>query len=129
MIIKKEHRMQHKIKNQELLNKIERDFMKNDIPTVKVGDNVKLGLKIKEGEKTRIQEYSGVVIAKQNAGVNKTIVVRKIMQGIGIERCFLIHSPKIETIEIIRSSKVRRARLYYLRNLFGKATRLKQVFG
>ena len=95
---------------------------------MKIGDTVKLGIKIEEGEKTRIQFYEGVTISKKNSGLNKTITVRRIMQGIGIERCFLIHSPKIESIEILRSSKVRRAKLYYLRKLYGKATRLKQIF-
>ena len=85
-------------------------------------------IEIKEGQKTRIQAYEGVVISQKNVGLNKTITVRKIFQGIGIERCFLLHSPKVMTIEIKRSAKVRRAKLYYLRNLSGKATRLKQRF-
>ena len=89
---------------------------------------VKLGVQIKEGSKTRVQSYEGVVIAIKNSGLNKTITVRKIMQGIGIERCFLIHSPKLDSIEILSSAKVRRSKLYYLRNLSGKATRLKQRF-
>jgi large subunit ribosomal protein L19 len=85
-------------------------------------------LKLKKEKKTRIQAYEGVVISKKGAGINATVTVRRVMQGIGIERCFLIHSPKVQSIEIKRSSKVRRAKLYYLRNLSGKATRLKQRF-
>jgi large subunit ribosomal protein L19 len=99
-----------------------------DIPNIRIGDTLKLGIEIKEGEKTRVQAYEGVVISKKGAGINLTVTVRRIMQGIGIERCFLIHSPKVKSIEIKRSSKVRRAKLYYLRNLSGKATRLKQRF-
>lgn len=117
-----------KIKNQELLNYLQGQYLKLGIPNVRVGDNIKLGIQIKEGEKVRIQSYEGVIISKKNTGLNKTITVRKIMQGIGIERCFLLHSPKIDSIQILRSAKVRRSKLYYLRNLSGKATRLKQRF-
>ncbi len=115
------------INNQKLLLKLESNFLKPNIPNFFIGDTVKLGLKIQEGEKTRIQNYEGVIISKKNVGLNKIITVRRIFQGVGIERCFLIHSPKIQNIEIIRSSKVRRSKLYYLRNLYGKATRLKQI--
>jgi|TARA_B100000524_G_scaffold154121_1_gene78046 large subunit ribosomal protein L19 len=117
-----------KIKNTELLNSIEASYLKVDLPNIRIGDTLKLGIEIKEGEKTRVQAYEGVVISKKGAGINTTVTVRRIMQGIGIERCFLIHSPKVRSIEIKRSSKVRRAKLYYLRNLSGKATRLKQRF-
>ena len=115
------------IKTQLLLEKVEKIYKKSDIPNIKIGDTLKLGIKIEEGEKTRIQNYSGIVISKKNIGLSKTITIRRIMQGIGIERCFLIHSPKIQTIEIERSAKVRRSKLYYLRNLSGKATRLKET--
>ena len=117
-----------KIKNTELLNSIEASYLKVDLPNIRIGDTLKLGIEIKEGEKTRVQAYEGVVISKKGTGINTTVTVRRIMQGIGIERCFLIHSPKVQSIEIKRSSKVRRAKLYYLRNLSGKATRLKQRF-
>ena len=117
-----------KIKNTELLNTVESKYLKVDIPNIRIGDTLKLGIEIKEGEKTRVQAYEGVVISKKGVGINLTVTVRRIMQGIGIERCFLIHSPKVKSIEIKRSSKVRRAKLYYLRNLSGKATRLKQRF-
>ena len=117
-----------KIKNNELLEHVESEYLNKNNTNVKVGDTVKLGIQIKEGEKTRIQAYEGVVISKKNSGINKTITVRKIMQGIGVERCFLLNSPKIEYLEVSRSSKVRISKLYYLRNLQGKATRLKQSF-
>ena len=117
-----------KIKNSEVLNNIESTYLKVDLPNIRIGDTLKLGIEIKEGEKTRIQAYEGVVISKKGAGINATVTVRRVMQGIGIERCFLIHSPKVQSIEIKRSSKIRRAKLYYLRNLSGKATRLKQRF-
>ena len=116
------------IKNQELIEKVEAIYLKKDIPVIAVGDTIQLGLEIKEGQKIRVQGYKGVIIAKKNSGVNKTITVRRVMQGIGIERCFLINSPKVKSIEILRSSKVRRSKLYYLRYLEGKATRLKQRF-
>ena len=118
----------NKINNTALLNKVESEYLKEDIPNVRVGDTVRLGVEIREGKKTRIQAYEGVIISQKNSGINKTITVRRVMQGIGVERCFLLHSPKIQTIEIKRSSKVRRSKLYYLRELSGKATRLKQRF-
>ena len=93
-----------------------------------VGDNVKLGVLIKEGNKERIQYYEGIIIAQKNSGISKTITVRRILQGIGIERIFLIHSPKLISIQVLKSSRVRRSKLYYLRNLSGKRSRLKQRF-
>jgi large subunit ribosomal protein L19 len=117
-----------KINNTALLNKVESEYIKEDLPNVRVGDTVRLGVEIREGKKTRTQAYQGVIISQKNSGINKTITVRRVMQGIGVERCFLLHSPKIKTIEIKRSSKVRRSKLYYLRELSGKATRLKQRF-
>ena len=117
-----------KINNQSILNKVESEYLKLDIPNVRIGDTVRLGVQIKEGQKTRTQAYEGVIISKKNTGLAKTITVRRVMQGIGIERCFLLNSPKISSIEIKRSSKVRRSKLYYLRQLSGKATRLKERF-
>ena len=103
--------------------------LKEDLPPIlKIGDNVKVGVKIIEGQKERVQFYEGTIIAKKNSLVNTMITVRKILQGIGVERIFLIHSPKVYSIQVLRSSKVRRAKLYYLRNLRGKASRLKQTF-
>ena len=117
-----------KINNTALLNKVESEYLKENVPNIRVGDTVKLGVEIREGSKTRIQAYQGVVISMKNSGLSKTITVRRVMQGIGIERCFLVHSPKVASIEILQSSKVRRSKLYYLRGLSGKATRLKQRF-
>lgn len=115
-----------KIKFSELINKVEANYTKDHLPDICVGDTVRFGVEIVEGQKVRVQAYEGVIIAKKNSGINKMVTVRRVMQGIGIERSILLHSPKIKSIKIIRSSKVRRAKLYYLRNLFGKATRLKQ---
>lgn len=117
-----------KLNTQQTINRIEAEFLKKEIPSVQIGDNVKVGVKIIEGNKERVQFYEGTVIAKKNSSINTTITVRKILQGIGIERIFLIHSPKIDSIDILRSSKVRRSKLYYLRKLKGKAGRLKQTF-
>ena len=117
-----------KLKNQETIDNLNNSFTKTDLPIIKIGDNIKVGVKIIEGNKERVQFYEGTVIAKKNSSVNTTITVRKVLQGIGVERIFLIHSPKVDSIQILRSSKVRRAKLYYLRNLKGKASRLKQAF-
>ena len=110
------------------ISNVENDFLKLDLPILKIGDNVKIGVKIIEGNKERIQFYEGTIIAKKNSSINMTITVRKIFQGIGIERIFLIHSPKVDSINVLRSAKVRRSKLYYLRNLRGKASRLRQTF-
>ena len=117
-----------KLNTQQIINNIEKDFLKENLPILKIGDNVKIGVKIIEGNKERVQFYEGTIIARKNSSINTTITVRKIFQGIGIERIFLIHSPKIDSITVLRSSKIRRAKLYYLRNLKGKASRLKQTF-
>jgi large subunit ribosomal protein L19 len=117
-----------KLNSQKTINDLEKNFVKKDLPIINIGDNVKIGVKIIEGNKERIQFYEGTVIAKKNSSINTTITVRKILQGIGVERIFLVHSPKVHSINVLRSSKVRRSKLYYLRNLKGKATRLKQVF-
>ena len=117
-----------KIKNQQTIDNLNNTFIKTDLPIIRIGDNVKVGVKIIEGNKERIQFYEGTVIAKKNSSINTTITVRKVLQGIGVERIFLIHSPKVDSIQVLRSSKVRRSKLYYLRNLKGKASRLKQAF-
>ena len=116
------------LNGQQLITNLQSQFLKPNLPTIKIGDNIKIGVKIIEGNKERVQFYEGTVIAKKNASINTTIIVRKVLQGIGIERIFLIHSPKIDSIKILRSSKVRRSKLYYLRTLKGKASRLKQKF-
>ena len=117
-----------KLNNQQIINNIEKEFLKTNLPILNVGDNIKLGVKIIEGNKERIQFYEGIIIAKNNSFINTSITVRKILQNVGVERIFLIHSPKLASISILRSSKTRRSKLYYLRNLTGKASRLKQVF-
>ena len=117
-----------KLNTQRIIDSIEKNFIKKDLPILKIGDNVRIGVKIIEGNKERVQFYEGIIIAKKNSSINMTITVRKVLQGIGIERVFLIHSPKIDSLTVIRSSKVRRSKLYYLRNLKGKASRLKQKF-
>jgi large subunit ribosomal protein L19 len=113
---------------QKYIDDIQNQHLKINLPKIAIGDGVKIGVKIVEGNKERIQFYEGTVIAKKNTSVNTTITVRKILQGIGVERVFLVHSPKVDSIEILRSSKIRRSKLYYLRNLRGKASRLKQHF-
>ncbi|MBW4522287.1 MAG: 50S ribosomal protein L19 [Scytolyngbya sp. HA4215-MV1] len=113
---------------QEIIRSIEAEQLKSDLPTIHVGDTIKVGVIIQEGGKERTQPYEGVVIAKRNGGINETITVRRVFQGVGVERVFLIHSPRIESIKVLRRGKVRRAKLYYLRDRVGKATRLKQRF-
>ena len=117
-----------KLNNQQTIDNLNNSFMKKDLPVIRIGDTLKLGVKIIEGNKERVQFYEGTVIAKKNSSINTTITVRKVLDGIGVERIFLIHSPKIDSITVLRSSKVRRSKLYYLRNLKGKASRLKQTF-
>ena len=117
-----------KLNIKKTIKQVEENFLKKNLPQIQIGDNVKIGVKIIEGNKERVQFYEGTIIAKKNSSINTTITVRKTFQGIGIERIFLIHSPKIDSISVLRSSKVRRSKLYYLRNLKGKASRLKQTF-
>ena len=112
----------------EIIRSIEAEYIKTDLPTIYVGDTVKVGVRIKDGGKERTQPYEGVIIARRGSSVNTVITVRRVFQGIGVERAFLLHSPQIESIKVIRRGKVRRAKLYYLRDLVGKATRLKQRF-
>jgi len=111
-----------------IIRSIESEHLKDNLPTIHVGDTVRVGVKIKEGNKERVQPYEGTVIAMRNGGINETIAVRKIFQGVGVERVFLLHSPIIDNIQIMRRGKVRRAKLYYLRDRVGKATRIKQRF-
>ena len=113
---------------EQIIRSIEAEQIKTDLPVIYVGDTVRVGVRIREGGKERTQPYEGTVIAKRNGGINETITVRRIFQGIGVERVFLLHSPRIQGIKVIRRGKVRRAKLYYLRDRVGKATRLKQRF-
>jgi large subunit ribosomal protein L19 len=116
------------MKAQEIIRSIEAEQLKKDLPEIYVGDTVKVGVLIQEGNKERVQPYEGVVIAMRNGGINETITVRRVFQGVGVERVFLLHSPRIASIKVLRRAKVRRAKLYYLRDRVGKATRLKQRF-
>ena len=116
-----------KLNSQQIISTVEQNFMKKSIPILKIGDNVKIGVKIIEGNKERVQFYEGTIIAKKNSSINQTITVRKTLQGIGVERVFLVHSPKLDSITVLRSSKVRRSKLYYLRNIEGqKGIRIKE---
>ncbi len=111
----------------EEINRVKQE-LKKQLPEIYVGDTVRVGVKIKEGAKERVQPYEGTVIAMRNGGINETITVRRVLQGVGVERVFMIHSPRIATIQVMRRGKVRRAKLYYLRDRVGKATRVKQRF-
>ena len=113
---------------QEIIRSIEAEYIKDNLPVIHVGDTVKVGVRIQEGGKERVQPYEGTVIAKRNGGISETITVRRIFQGVGVERVFLLHSPRVASIQILRRGKARRAKLYYLRSRVGKATRLKQRF-
>lgn len=109
-----------------IIEKVEQAHRKPDVTQVGPGDQVKVHVKIKEGEKERIQIFEGVLLARNNSGIRETITVRKISFGQGVERIFPLHAPIIEKIEVIKRNKVRRAKLYYLRKLKGKAARLKE---
>ncbi len=111
-----------------LINAFENEQLKKELPEIYVGDTVKVGVKITEGNKERVQPYEGVVIAKRHGGINQTITVRRIFQGIGVERVFMLHSPQVASLKVERRGKVRRAKLFYLRDRVGKATRVKQRF-
>jgi large subunit ribosomal protein L19 len=112
----------------DLIRAFESEQLKSDLPDIYVGDTVKVGVRIREGNKERIQPYEGVVIAKRHGGLNATITVRRIFQGIGVERVFMLHSPQVASVKVERRGKVRRAKLFYLRDRVGKATRVKQRF-
>jgi len=111
----------------DLIRAVERSQMRTDFPSFRPGDTVKVHVKIKEGDKYRIQIFEGVIIARKNNGISSTFTVRKVSSGYGVERIFPTHSPIIEKMEVVKSGKVRRARLYYLRGRRGKAARLKEV--
>ena len=110
-----------------IIDQIEKEYMKENVPAFNVGDTVKVGVRIKEGEKERIQAYEGVVIAKKNGGSRETFTVRKISNGVGVERTFPLHSPIVANVEVVRKGKPRRAKLYYVRELTGKAAKIKSA--
>lgn len=111
----------------EIIRSIEKAQLRTDLPAFGIGDTVRVFVKVVEGSRERLQAFEGVVIAMRNGGVRETFTVRRVSYGIGVERTFPMHSPRVDRVEIIRSGKVRRAKLYYLRNLQGKAAKLKEV--
>jgi large subunit ribosomal protein L19 len=113
----------------DIIRSIEHEQLKNKIPELKIGNTVKVHVKIKEGNKERIQVFEGIIIKKQGGGVNQTFTVRKISYGVGVEKTFLIHSPLVEKVEVVRVGKARRAKLYYLRDRVGKAAKTKENVG
>ena len=110
----------------DIIRSIEKEQMKKDIPELNVGDTVRVHVKVVEGNRERLQAFEGVIIRKKNGGLRETFTVRRISYGIGVERTFPVHSPKIDRIEVIRRGKVRRAKLYYLRDRVGKAAKVKE---
>lgn len=107
-------------------NLIGHDQLREDIPEFRPGDTVRVNVRVREGEKERLQAFEGVVIRRKGGGVNETFTVRKVSNGVGVERIFPLHSPVIADIQIVREGQVRRAKLYYLRNLSGKAARIRE---
>ncbi|RWZ60513.1 50S ribosomal protein L19 [Halobacillus fulvus] len=112
---------------QQLIHDITKEQLRTDLPDFRAGDTVKVHVKVVEGNRERIQVFEGVVIKRQNGGISETFTVRKISYGVGVERTFPVHSPRIAKLERTRRGKVRRAKLYYLRNLRGKAARIKEI--
>ncbi|MBU1147077.1 MAG: 50S ribosomal protein L19 [Candidatus Omnitrophica bacterium] len=108
------------------IENIEKDFMKKNVPSFNVGDMLKVSIKIKEGDKTRLQAYEGTCIAKKGSGVRQTFTVRRISYGEGVERIFQLHSPLIDSVKVVKKGKVRRAKLYYLRKKVGKHTKIEE---
>lgn len=111
----------------DALKLISNSSMKTDVPVVNIGDTVKVHVRIKEGDKSRIQVFEGTIIAKKHGGIHETFTVRRIAHGCGIEKVFPIHAPAVDRVEIVRSGRVRRAKLYYLRDRVGKAAKVKEV--
>lgn len=113
----------------DIIKSIEHEQLKNKIPELKVGNTVKVHVRIKEGNKERIQVFEGIIIKTQGGGLNQTFTVRKNSYGVGVEKTFLIHSPLVEKVELVRVGKARRAKLYYLRDRVGKAAKTKEQIG
>lgn len=111
----------------EMIRVLEKEQMRQDAPNVRIGDTVKLHVKVVEGTRERIQVFEGVVIARRNGGLRETFTVRRVSYGVGVERTFPVHSPRLDKIEVVRSGKVRRAKLYFLRSRTGKAARLRDI--
>ena len=115
--------------SQQLIKAVTAGYMKNDLPEFRAGDTVKVHVRIKEGEKERIQIFEGTVIAKNNSGIAETFTVRRVSYGVGVERVFPVHSPIVAKVELVRKGRVRRAKLYYLRDRVGKAAKVKELIG
>ena len=113
----------------DIIKSIEHEQLKNKIPELRVGNTVRVHVRIKEGNKERIQVFEGIIIKKQGGGVNSTFTVRKTSYGVGVEKTFLVHSPLVEKVEVVRVGKARRAKLYYLRDRVGKAAKTKEQIG
>ena len=109
-----------------IIDTIEKEGMRTDLPEIAIGDQVKVFVKVVEGNRERLQSYEGTVIAKKNGGIRETFTVRRLSFGVGVERCFPLHSPKVAYVTVVRAGKVRRAKLYYLRGLTGKAAKIKE---
>ncbi len=112
---------------QELIKKVTQDQLRTDLPDFRPGDTVKVHVKVVEGTRERIQVFEGVVIRRRGSGISETFTVRKISYGVGVERTFPVHSPRVDKVEVTRRGRVRRAKLYYLRALRGKAARIKEI--
>ena len=113
----------------DIIKSIEHEQMKNKIPELKVGNTVKVHVRVKEGNRERIQVFEGTIIKVQGGGVNQTFTVRRISYGVGVEKTFLVHSPTVEKVEVVRVGKARRAKLFYLRNKLGKSAKTKEQVG
>ena len=113
----------------DIIKSIEHEHLKNKIPYLKIGDTVRVHVRIKEVNRERIQVFEGIVIKKQGGGINETFTVRRISYGVGVEKTFLIHAPSVEKVEVVRVGKARRAKLYYLRDRVGKAAKTKEKIG
>jgi large subunit ribosomal protein L19 len=113
----------------DIIKSIEHEQLKNKIPELKIGDTVRVHVRIKEGNKERIQVFEGIIIKKQGGGLNATFTVRRISYGVGVEKTFLVHSPLVEKVEVVRVGKARRAKLYYLRDRVGKSAKTKEKVG
>lgn len=113
--------------NQNIIRHITEQQLRNDVPNFKAGDTLKVHVKVKEGNRERIQLFEGVVIKRRGGGISETFTIRKISYGVGVERTFPVHTPKIDKIEVARRGRIRRAKLYYLRNLTGKAARIRDA--
>lgn len=110
----------------DIIRAIEQQQIKQDLPEFNVGDNVKVHYRIKEGNRERIQVFEGIIIAMKHAGINRTVTVRRVSYGVGVEKTFLVHSPNVAKFEVVRHGKVRRAKLYYLRDRVGKAAKVAE---